>query len=130
MILKLDMTKAYDRVDWCALCLVLSKLGFSKSWIKWVHSCISFARFSVLLNGSPCGFFSSYRGIRQGDPLSLFLFILLVEAFSWAIRAARSAGLWKGISISEVLDPVSHCLFVDDTLLFGHASMSEAKVNK
>lgn len=56
--------------------------------------------------------------------------MLLVEAFSWAIRAARSAGLWRGISICEVPNSVSHWLFFDDTLLFGHASMSEAKVIK
>lgn len=94
MIVKLDMMKAYDRVDWNALNLVLSKFGFGKSWIKWIYTCISVDRFLVLINGSPCGLFSSSWGVRQGDPLSPFLFINMAKSFSRAIRSARSSGLW------------------------------------
>lgn len=82
----------------------------------------------VILNGSPCGFFSSSRGLRQGDPLSPFVFIILVEALSRSIMAAREASLWKGISIPNMVDKHSRCLFADDTLLFGRATMAEAKV--
>lgn len=57
MILKLDIMKAYNRVEWNALNVVLSRLGFSMAWIKWIKSCISSARFSILINGSPYGFF-------------------------------------------------------------------------
>lgn len=103
MILKLDMMKAYDRVEWGALGLVLEKLGFSKAWVKWINACISSARFSVLTNDSPCGFFSSSRGLRQGAPLSPFLFILLAESFSWAIKAVKLKGLWKGVRILFVI---------------------------
>lgn len=82
------------------------------------------------MNGSPCGFFSSSRGLRQGDPLSPFLFILLAETFNWAIRAAKLGGLWKGIRIQNVPRSISHCLFANDTLLFGQASLGEARVIK
>lgn len=128
MILKLDMMKAYDRVEWNALKVVLSGLGFSLAWIKWIMSCISLTRFSVLVNGSPCGFFHSSRGLRQGDPLSPFLFILLAETLRWAIRAARVSGLWRGIKIQNFDQRISHCLFADDTLLFGGASLKEARI--
>lgn len=97
MILKLDMMKAYDRVEWKALKIVLVRLGFSLAWIKWIMVCISLARFSVLINGSPYGFFHSSRGLRQGDPLSHFLFILLAKALSRAIGTAQENNLWKGI---------------------------------
>lgn len=127
MILKLDMMKAYDRVEWHA-CKVLLSMCFLYAWVKWIHSCISSARFLVILNGSPYGFFSSSRGLRQGDPLSPFLFILLAESFSWAIRAARSHGFWQGIRIRDFPQVISHCLFADDTPLFGHSSLLEAKI--
>lgn len=128
MILKLDMVKAYDRVEWRALGLVLERLGFSRAWIKWIMACISSARFLIIINGSPCGFFPSSRGLRQGDPLSPFLFILLAESFSWAIKVAKLKNLWLGVKILGVPGSISHCLFVDDTLLFGQASMQEALV--
>ncbi|XP_059077157.1 uncharacterized protein LOC131876269 [Cryptomeria japonica] len=118
--------KAYDRVDWEALGLVLLKLGFSEAWVKWINACISSTRFLVLINGSPCGFYSSSRGLRQGDPLSPFLFIVLAESFSWAIKAAKLKGLWKGIVILGFPISISHCLFADDTILFGQASLREA----
>lgn len=72
MILKLDMLKAYDHVNWQSLVPVLYRFGFSRCWVKWVFSCISSSHFSVLINGSPSGFFASSRGIRQGDPCLLF----------------------------------------------------------
>ncbi|XP_059068658.1 uncharacterized protein LOC131859127 [Cryptomeria japonica] len=123
----LYMMKAYDRVNWQALLSVLSKFEFGVKWVEWIRACISTARFSILLNGSPCGFFASSRGLRQGDPLSPFLFIILVEAYSRAISCARERGLWKGISIPRMSIPHTHCFFVDDTLLFGLAFMREAQ---
>ncbi|XP_059069421.1 uncharacterized protein LOC131859541 [Cryptomeria japonica] len=84
----------------------------------------------VLINGSPSGCFASSRGIRQGDPLSPFLFILLAEASSRAISNATTSGLWLGIKIDGLLSSQSHCLFVDDMLLFGASSLREARVIK
>ena len=69
-VIKLDMMKAYDRVCWKFLLQVLSKMGFSKNWCKWIKACISGAWFLILIKGKPVGFFSSTQGIRQGDPLS------------------------------------------------------------
>lgn len=108
----------------------MHRLGFSRCWVKWVFSCISSTHFLVLVNGSPSGFFASSRGLRQGDPLSPFLFILLAEALSRAISNATSSGLWSSIRIDGLLPPQSHFLFADDTLLFGVASLREARVIK
>ena len=78
-----------------------------------------------MVNGSPCGFFQSSRGIRQGDPLSPMLFVIIMEALSRMIENAIGAGMLSGFAISRnVQDPllISHLLFADDTLIFCEAN--------
>ena len=77
MFMKLDIQKAYDMVDWRFLCKTLEAFKFSHQWINLIYQCISTSKFSVLINGTPKGFFETSRGIRQGDPLSLFLYIIM-----------------------------------------------------
>ena len=64
VLCKLDLEKAYDHVDWSFLLSVLTKMGFRERWVRWISWCISSASFSVMINGSPCGFFQSSRGLR------------------------------------------------------------------
>ena len=94
-VIKLDMMKAYDKVCWKFLFQVLSKMGFSKNWCKWIKACISGAYFLVIINGKPVGFFPSTQGIRQGDPLSLVLFIIMAEAFSKTISHQHMINKWQ-----------------------------------
>jgi hypothetical protein len=105
LLCKLDIEKAYDHVNWDFLLYMLRRCGFGERWCSWIAHCISTVRFSVLVNSTPTGFFSSSRGLRQGDPLSPLLFVIVMEALS------------KLFSATEVIN-ISHLLFADDTLVF------------
>ena len=76
VLCKLDMGKAFDHISWDFLMYMLQRCGFFEQWRKWILFCISTMKFSILINGSPKDFFRSSRGLRQGDPLSPFLFVL------------------------------------------------------
>ena len=80
ILCKLDIEKVYDHVDWSFLLAVLERMGFGERWCRWIMWCLSTVRFSVMVNGSPTGFFQSSRGLRQGDPLSSYLFVVVMEA--------------------------------------------------
>jgi exonuclease III len=124
VICKLDLEKAYDHVNWSFLLYILKRCGFGERWREWIEWCISTVRFSIIVNGSPEGFFNSSRGIRQGDPLSPLLFVLVMEALSRMVNATVEQGLISGFSVggrvfSDLV--VSHSLFADDTLIFCEA---------
>ena len=86
ILCKLDLEKAYDHVEWPFLFLVLEKMGFGDKWIKWIKWCVPTTRFSILVNGTPSGFFQSSRGLRQGDPISPYLFMVVMKALSYLIK--------------------------------------------
>ena len=92
ILCKLDIEKAYDHVDWSFLLAVLGKMGFGGRWCNWIKWCLSTVSFSVLVNDSPTGFFQGSRGLRQGDPLSPYLFIIVMEAFSCLMKIAVVGG--------------------------------------
>ena len=86
MVCKLDIEKAYDSINWEFLYQVMNRMGFGSGWLSWIKWCISTTSFSVLINGSPAGFFPSSKGLRQGDPLSPYLFVIGMEALSCLIN--------------------------------------------
>ncbi|KAL6320158.1 hypothetical protein AAG906_004667 [Vitis piasezkii] len=117
ILCKLDIEKAYDNVDWSFLLTVMQKMGFGEKWLGWIKWCISTASFSVLINGTPKGFFQSSRGLRQGI-LSPYLFVIAMEVFSSFLNRAVDNGYISGCQIS-------HLLFADDTLVFCQASQDQ-----
>jgi len=118
MAVKTDISKAYDRIEWSFLEEVLKKKGFATRWIQWIMDCVRSVSFSVLINGSPYGKFSPSRGLRQGDPLSPYLFILCSDVLSSMMTNAQQTGKIIGIQVSNGGPSISHLLFADDSLFF------------
>ncbi|KAJ0475516.1 putative RNA-directed DNA polymerase [Helianthus annuus] len=100
MILKVDIEKAYDSLSWEFLNLMLGQMNFPEKWKRWIMSIVSSARASVLVNGSPTQEFTCSRGLRQGDPLSPFLFVLAMEALTGIMKKACDTGMFKGLGLS------------------------------
>jgi hypothetical protein len=111
--LKLDMRKAYDRVEWPYLEAIMLKLGFSPAWVKLVMSLVSSVTFSVLFNGAPFEVFTPSRGIRQGDPISPYLFLLAAEVLSCLLqfRSVLQSSNLQGIRVASSAPAVNHLLF-------------------
>ncbi|KAK3195492.1 hypothetical protein Dsin_026802 [Dipteronia sinensis] len=118
LLVKLDFEKAYDSVDHSFLDSNLMDMGFGLKWRQWVNCCISTPTMSVLVNGSPTEEFTVERGLRQGDPLSPFLFNIIVESLSCCIMKAVDLNLLKGATLGNGEVQVSHLQFADDTILF------------
>lgn len=102
------------------------KLGFGRVWIRWVMACISTVSCSALLNGQAHGFIIPERGLRQGDPLSSFLFIMCAEALVKSLNHAEATGCLQGISLDHDGPLVYHLLFADDGLLLCQASTNDS----
>jgi hypothetical protein len=130
LLCKLDMKKAYDHVSWDFLLYPQRRCGFGQKWCSWIAFCISPTSFFVLINGLLAGFFNSSRGVRQRDPLSPFLFVIVMEAFSRMVKASIDHSPFLGFAMgargSEQVH-ISHLLFVDDTLIFSGASRDQVQ---
>ena len=124
LILKMDLSKAFDRVNWSYLRLILLQIGVPLMGVNWIMGCLTSANFALLVNGTPSSFFTASRGIRQGCPLSPLMFILVIEGLSLLIKDARTNGKIKGIKISSQ-HFFTHLLFVDDVILFGSGTFEE-----
>ncbi|KAL5575991.1 hypothetical protein UlMin_017690 [Ulmus minor] len=124
LALKLDMEKAYDRVEWDFIRKVMEKLGFSVGWTKKIMACISSVSYSFQFNGQKFGHLTPSRGLRQGDPFSPYLFLLCSEGLSSLLHHYEQARKLQGLKCGLRGPTISHLLFADDSLLF-----IEAKTN-
>ena len=108
--------KAYDSVRWVFLYDMLHRMGFHNKWIKWIQGCLESATVSVLVNGSPTEEFKPSRGLRQGDPLAPFLFIVVVEGLVVLVRQVVKSNLLSGIKFGRKEVELSILQFADDSL--------------
>ena len=111
--------KAYDHVNWDFLIYMLDRCGFPEKWRRWVFFCISTVKLSILINGISCGFFESFRGIIQGDPLSPLLFVIVMDAFSKMLDKVVRDGLMSRVSVGPMGNSlqVTHFIFANNSLV-------------
>lgn len=128
MLLKLDLEKAYDRIRWDFLEDTLKAAGLPENWIKWIMQCVTEPVMTLLWNGEKTEPFKPSRGLRQGDPLSPYLFVLCLERLCHQIEFSVASKEWKPISLSRGGPKLSHVCFADDLILFAEASVSQIKV--
>jgi hypothetical protein len=123
---KLDLSKAYDMVDWDFLKKVMQRMGFSHRWVNWIMACVTSVRYQVKFNGNLLDSFSPSRGLRQGDPLSPFLFLFVADGLSTLLHNEVNANNIEPIRVCRNAPGVSHLLFADDSLLFFKAQDAQA----
>lgn len=127
MVMRLDLSKAYDRWNWDYLRALLEAYRFDKRWIEWVQCMISTLNFSILVNGTPTNTFNTTRGIRKGDHISPFLFIMEIEGLARNLKKELREKRIKGLKPWGNNLPITHQQFVDDIILFGKVSIKEAR---
>lgn len=106
---------------------VLKKMGFAEKWCNWIFQCISTVSYRVIINEVPSGLITLTRGIRYGDPLSPYLFILMLEALTRLIDRRVANGCIKGLKMNRRCPAITHLFFANDTIIFGGASLEETK---
>jgi hypothetical protein len=122
-MLKIDLAKAFDRLEWNFIVTALIRKGMHPHFINLVHSCVSSPTFSVVINGQPFAKFKGSRGIRQGCPLSPYLFVLAINELSIALQHAMSESCLAGITLGPNCPSIHSLLFADDLLVCGQATV-------
>ncbi|CAL8168851.1 unnamed protein product [Prunus armeniaca] len=130
MAWKIDLSKAYDRLNWNFIEHVLVELGLPLNLIKLIMSCVSTVKYQICINGELTESFQPKSGIRQGDPLSPYLFVLCIEKLSHIIFEDVRMGKWRPVKSSQAGPAVSHLFFADDLVLFAEATSNQARVLK
>lgn len=128
MAFKIDLEKAYDRVSWEFLEHTLKRFAFPENTIALIRWCVKSSSLAILWNGEKLEHFKPTRGLRQGDPLSLYLFVLCMEMLALNIQHKVNLGSWKPVQVSRGGPGVSHLFFVDDVLLFCPTTPSQVQV--
>ena len=116
-LLKLDFQKAYDSVNWSFMRMVMMKLGFGRKWIGWIMNCVTTTSMSIILNGTPLEPFRMEKGLRHGDPLSPYLFILVSEMLAFFLKKANDMHLIVDVPIGKDRVSLQQLQFADDTLI-------------
>ncbi|GJS31423.1 RNA-directed DNA polymerase, eukaryota [Tanacetum coccineum] len=126
LIFKVDFEKAYDSVRWDFLDEVLHKFGFGTKWRRWIQACLKSSKGSIIINGSPTEEFHFGTGLKQGDPLAPFLFILIMESLHLSFQRVVDAGLFHSLQLGGSVN-LSHMFYADDAVFVGQ--WSEGNIN-
>lgn len=126
--IKVDLEKAFDRRRWDFINDTLLDAGIPQQMTALIMQCISSSSMQILWNGQPSSPFLPHHGIRQGDPLSPYIFVLCMERLSQSICHAVSSGTWKPIKLGRRGDPISHLFFADDLVIFGHTTADQIAI--
>ncbi|XP_059454931.1 uncharacterized protein LOC132185134 [Corylus avellana] len=119
------MSKAYNLVEWWFLEAVIRKMGFDERWIRLVMMCVSLVHYAILINREPCGHITPTRGLRQGDLISPYLFLICAEALSSMVTKGNRDELLSRVPTSKKGPKISHLFFADDNLLFCRTTLAQ-----
>ena len=123
LIFKVDFEKAYDSVDWGFLEYMMRRVGMEEKCVRWMRACVFGGHMSILVNGNPTEEINVYRGLKQGDPLAPFLFLLVADGFNGLMTNAVNRNLFTGFEVKRGGLVVSHLQYVDDTLCIGEPTV-------
>ena len=129
-MLKIDLAKAFDRVEWPFLLNSLRHKGYSGHFIKLIYACVSTASFAINVNGQPHGDVKATRGIRQGCPLSPYLFVLAINELSICLQNALQNRELTGVTLGPDCPPIHSILFADDLIICGEADLQQVQTIK
>lgn len=128
MALKLDMSKAYDRIEWGYLKAILIKMGFDERWVHLILQCVTTVSYTIVHARREVGPIVPTRGLRQGDPLSPYLFILCAEGLSAMLHQFERRKLIQGVKVCKQAPSITHMLFADDSYIY--CKVGECEVQK
>lgn len=126
-IFKVDFEKAFDCISWDFLESIMQQMNFGDKWRAWIRGCLASAKISVIINGATTKEFRMERGVRQGDPLSLFLFIIAAEGLHVALESAKEKGVYSGVQLPHCGPTISHLQYADDVIFLGSWSLENIK---
>jgi hypothetical protein len=127
MALKLDMSKGYDIVEWDSVESMLCKMGFAQQYIQLLMKCVRTIKYRIKVNGEYKEEIIPRRGLRQGDPLSSYLFLISVEGFSSLLHQVEANNSIQGIKVCAEAPSITHLLFADDSLILLKANENNAR---